>query len=118
MNQQWTADWTNFNPQGEAYYASVDEKDPAKNAGVQLSKAQPNPFSGVATIRYTVPQTGPVSLKVFNVQGQLVATLVDGVRQAGVYEAELKVESKASGVYLYRYFGKGFDETHKMVLTR
>jgi len=117
MDQQWTAGWTNFNPQGEVYFASVEPTgEPA--ARVSFTQSRPNPFRGTTVIRYIVPSAGRVSLKVFNVQGQQVANLVDETKQPGTYETTFETDATASGVYFYRYSGKGFDETRKLVLTK
>lgn len=66
-----------------------------------LAQNYPNPFNPATTIRYGVPAQSRVRLQIFNTIGQVVATLVDGERDAGYYETEWKA-SVASGIYIYR----------------
>jgi hypothetical protein len=67
-----------------------------------LSQNYPNPFNPVTTIEYTLPKDSYVSLVVYNVIGQRVATLVDEVKPAGYYAVKFDGTSMASGLYFYR----------------
>jgi photosystem II stability/assembly factor-like uncharacterized protein len=67
-----------------------------------LEQNYPNPFNPVTVIRYQIPVASKVSLKIYNVLGQVVATLFDGVQDAGYREAKWDAGSVASGVYFYR----------------
>ncbi len=67
-----------------------------------LRQNYPNPFNGVTTIEFELPTEAYVTLSVWNVLGQEVYTLVDGVRSAGVRKELLDARSLASGVYFYR----------------
>jgi len=83
----------------------------------------PNPFNPITTIRYSVSKECRVSLKIFNVRGQLIRTLVDGQKKMGEYEVKWngtnnKGNGLASGVYFYRLEASNFIETKKMVLLR
>jgi len=83
----------------------------------------PNPFNPITTIRYSVSKDCRVKLKIFNVKGQLIKTLVDGFRKTGGYEVKWngtnnRGGSLASGVYFYRLEAGQFTETKKMVLLR
>ncbi len=90
-----------------------------------LADNYPNPFNPVTTIEYSIKESGHVSLKVYNVSGQLVTTLVNevqdrtgvcrSVRWDGQNEAG---EPVASGVYFYRLVTNGFEKTKKMVLLK
>jgi hypothetical protein len=89
-----------------------------------LDDNYPNPFNPVTTIRYGVREQTHVSLKIYNVAGQLVKTLVDEVKKPA---AEYKVtwdgdtnsgQSAATGVYLYRLVTKDFKQTKKMVFLK
>jgi hypothetical protein len=87
-----------------------------------LERLYPNPFGGRATISYQVPAAGKVSLKVYNIAGQLVATLADGEQAAGYYAARWDGRSGgrgvASGVYLVRLGYGGQTRTEKLVKLR
>jgi uncharacterized protein (DUF362 family) len=79
----------------------------------------PNPFNPVTTLRYTIPNTQKVSLKVFNALGQEVATLVNNVvKTQGVYQAVFHGHNLPSGMYYYTLSGSGFSKTGKMMLVR
>lgn len=81
-----------------------------------LSQNYPNPFNPSTMIRYQLPQTSPVVLRVYNLIGQEVATLVNQVQGAGSYEIPFHGGNFASGVYLYRLQAGTFTNTKKMVL--
>jgi hypothetical protein len=62
----------------------------------------PNPFNPSTTIKYMVPQASKVTLQVYSMLGQEVATLVDEQKEAGSHEAQFTPKGKASGAYFYR----------------
>jgi len=78
----------------------------------------PNPFNPTTTIRYDVKETGIVSLKVFDLLGREVATLVHGIVPAGSYSIVWNATGLPSGVYLCRMEAERFVETRKMVLLK
>ena len=88
-----------------------------------LEQNYPNPFNPVTTIRFTVPELSNVELKVFDVTGREVQTLVAGSVAAGTYEVEWNGRNSAglpvaSGVYLYRMQVEGRVITRRMVLLK
>lgn len=62
----------------------------------------PNPFNPTTTIRYSVPNAGMVSLRVFDMLGREVALIESGYKSAGRYEAVFDASRLASGIYVYR----------------
>jgi photosystem II stability/assembly factor-like uncharacterized protein len=99
------------------------------NVGVAEGEAQqagsfalydnyPNPFNPSTTIRFQLPRTARATLQVFNLRGQLVRTLVDGVRNAGEHEVQFNAERLASGMYLYRLMYNGQVQTKRMLLIK
>jgi len=82
-----------------------------------LSQNYPNPFNPTTTIEFALPTDGHVLLKVYDVRGRDVATLVDGQKDAGVYQATFLGAEIASGVYFYRLSVVGNDG-HKFVSTK
>ena len=62
----------------------------------------PNPFNPVTSIEYELDKQLPVSLRVYNLAGREVATLVNGEKNAGRYRVEFDASNLASGVYIYR----------------
>ena len=87
-----------------------------------LSQNFPNPFNPVTTISYQIPQTGFVSLKVYDILGREVATLVNEEKPAGSYEVEFNpassIKNPASGIYFYQLQAGNYSETKKMILLR
>ncbi|MCL4538210.1 MAG: T9SS type A sorting domain-containing protein [Bacteroidetes bacterium] len=83
-----------------------------------LSQNYPNPFNPTTTINYSVPNNSFVTLKVYNVLGQEVATLFAGNQKAGTYEATFEGRSLASGVYFYRLTAGSYSNVKKMVLLK
>ena len=86
-----------------------------------LAQNYPNPFNPATRISYQLPRDTRVTLKIYNMKGEEVRTLVDGHRAAGRYEVEWNAQNNsgarvASGVYLYRLQGEGVAETKRMVL--
>ena len=90
-----------------------------------LSQNYPNPFNPTTTIRYSVPSSSEyhsvpqqVSLKVFDILGREVATLVNEEKPAGSYEVKFDGSSLTSGVYFYQLKTTRFHQTRKMILMR
>ena len=83
-----------------------------------LFQNYPNPFNPTTKIRYQVPTTGLVSLRIYNVLGEVVATLVNEEKPVGYFEVELNAANLSSGVYFYRLQAGSFVETKKMVLMK
>lgn len=78
----------------------------------------PNPFNPSTTISYTMAQSSNVTLKIYNVIGQLVETLVDSYQEAGSYSISFNATSLSSGVYFYRLEAQGAVVTKKMTLLK
>jgi hypothetical protein len=83
-----------------------------------LRQNYPNPFNPSTTIAFDLPKTSKVTLKVFNILGEEVVTLVSEKLSAGSYSYEWDASNLASGVYLYRLQAGNNVETRKMVLMR
>jgi hypothetical protein len=83
-----------------------------------LSQNVPNPFNPSTTISYTVAETGMASLKVYDLAGHAVATLVDGMVEAGNHSVVFDASELASGVYLYTLQSGASVQSQKMVLVK
>jgi hypothetical protein len=83
-----------------------------------LYASYPNPFNPTTTIRYDVKESGLVSLKVFDLLGREVATLVHDIVPAGSYSINWDAGDLPSGLYLCRMEAERFVETRKMVLLK
>jgi hypothetical protein len=83
-----------------------------------LEQNFPNPFNPSTSIRYAMPNAGLVTLKIYNVIGQEVATLVNDVQQAGSYQVTFNAGGFSSGVYFYRLQSGSTVETKKMLFMK
>ena len=94
-------------------------RDPAVvPTSFELSQNYPNPFNPTTTIRYYVPKAGGVTLKVYNMLGQEVMTLVNGHQNAGAYVVVFDASRLSSGVYLYQMTSENFSSVKKMMLLK
>ena len=83
-----------------------------------LDQNYPNPFNPSTTIRYQLPQDGMVTLKVYDILGSEVATLVNEQKTAGRYEINFDASRFASGVYIYKLQAGSFISSKKMLLVK
>jgi hypothetical protein len=104
------------NPDTNEYVTSVNKVEMKKN--FDLGQNYPNPFNPTTMIRYQLPVSSLVSLRVYNLLGQEVATLFEGIGPPGTYEATFDGSKLAGGVYLYRLTTGDFMETKKLILVR
>jgi hypothetical protein len=119
----------------KTYHGPISVTTPILSKELKLYQNYPNPFNPTTTIEFNLPYTSEVTLKIFNILGEEVATLVSDRLNAGNYSYEwARPAGMASGVYLYRLevveplqgtpegkvtagqAGQGFVETRKMVL--
>ena len=83
-----------------------------------LYQSFPNPFNPAATIRYSIPMGNHVIIKIYDILGRELATLVDRYEGAGTYNVKFNGENYASGVYFYRIHAGSFVQTKKMLLLK
>jgi hypothetical protein len=100
------------------FQTSVRELGDPFPSGYGLAQNFPNPFNPKTTITYAIPRAQPVSLRVYDLLGQEIATLAAGDQQAGVHSVEFDAGCLASGVYFYRLSTGTFTETKKLVVLR
>jgi Tol biopolymer transport system component len=89
-----------------------------KPAGFALKGVYPNPFNPSTTITFSLNETGHTTLNIFNVAGQKVDTLLNGVLRAGEHAATWNASGRASGIYFCRLEAVGRSEVRKMILAR
>jgi hypothetical protein len=87
-------------------------------ARYELSQNYPNPFNPSTTIRYAIPAAGLTTMKVFNILGQEVATLVNEVQAAGAYTVRFNANAFSSGVYFFQIQSGSFNSVKKMMLLK
>jgi hypothetical protein len=140
--QVWSSSWVEITALtadiNEEIYAGLEDGKIRKISGIiltdideefvnnptqyKLNQNYPNPFNPSTIINYQLPISGNVTLKVFDVLGREVATLVDEYRNAGRYEVEFNtassIKNPASGIYFYQLKAGDFVETKKMLLIK
>ena len=108
---------------GEIYTNIVEPPCESLPSSFCLYQNTPNPFNPTTRIRFDLPESSQLHLTVFNVLGQEIRTLLDGVRPAGTYSVEWDGRDAwgrdaASGVYLYKLSTEGGIQVRKMFLLR
>jgi hypothetical protein len=114
------------NPSDAAYANLIDWDpnkiitDPKLNEPVEYSLAQnyPNPFNPTTTIYYSIKSIGLVTLKVFDMLGKEVASLVDSRKEPGNYSVEFNAANLPSGIYFYTLTSGKFMDTKKLILLK
>ena len=96
-----------------------DYKSPTFLSDFILYQNYPNPFNPATTIRWQSPVSSHQTLKIFDVLGNEIATLVDEFKQAGNYSVEFSASQKlSSGIYFYRLITPSSSQTKSMVLIK
>ncbi len=83
-----------------------------------LKQNYPNPFNPVTTITYQIPERAKVILKVYDILGREVETLVEEIKEPGQYEIKFNGKNLVSGIYIYKIIAGNFIETRKMILIK
>ena len=109
--------WQLFGSNAIVVVADAEENN-QEPVSFRLYQNYPNPFNPTTVIKYQVPHSGLVSLKVFDVLGREVATLVDEEKEAGDYLVDFNAGMLPSGVYFYRLTTANSSATNKMLLVR
>lgn len=97
---------------------SVEEIDGMIPSSFALHQNYPNPFNPSTRITYTIPRSDFITLKVYDILGREIKTIVSEFQKAGNYSFHFDASKLSSGVYFYSLQAGDFDETKKMVLIR
>lgn len=100
------------------YVSDVENENSFTVNEYNLEQNYPNPFNPVTTIQYNIPKEGFVQIKIFNILGQEVKTLVNMNQTAGNYKVIFDASSLSSGVYLYQINVNDYQMTKKMILMK
>jgi sugar lactone lactonase YvrE len=103
---------------GQFEYSNIIEVDAGAPKQFALEQNYPNPFNPTTTISYQLPVASQVSLKVYDVLGREVMTLVNGRQDAGAYNFNFNASELSSGVYFYRLQTGSFVAIKKMLLVK
>ncbi len=96
---------------------SVEEND-AQPTRFTLSQNYPNPFNPSTQINYSLVNSGQVSLRIYDITGRLITTLVDGTQTSGIHAIQFDASNLSSGVYFYRLESESGVLTKKMTLIK
>ena len=98
-------------------YTDVEEEESIPTE-YTLEQNFPNPFNPATTIKFAVPAAGRFTLKVFNILGQEIATLINGDLFSGHHEVTFNANKLSSGLYIYRLSGENVSISKKMMLLK
>jgi len=102
----------------EQVFTSIDDKVSSVPEGFKLEQNYPNPFNPTTNINYTLEKAGNVTLKVYDITGREVATLVNSRVTAGPHSVMFDATNLASGVYIYTLQSNGVRLTNRMTLIK
>ena len=99
-------------------HAEVSVDDLPLAVSFSLSDAYPNPFNPATTMKLVMPVAGDMQVEVYNLLGQVVATLTSGYRDAGTYNLTWDATDVTSGMYFIKAQADGFTKTQKLMLIK
>ena len=102
----------------DSTYTSVVDKHLSVPSNYLLYQNYPNSFNPTTVVKYQIPELSFATLKVYDVLGKEIATLVNEEKAAGTYAVEFDATSIPSGIYFYKLQAGNFVETKKMILMK
>jgi hypothetical protein len=109
--------WTYWTDSMQVIVTGVEEEE-LKPLSYKLGQNYPNPFNPNTQIKYSVPRSSQVTLKIFNTLGEEIETLVNEEKTVGTYESNWNAANLPSGVYFYQLRASDFVQTKKMILLK
>ncbi|MDT3695140.1 MAG: T9SS type A sorting domain-containing protein [Ignavibacterium sp.] len=103
---------------GTFEYSNTIEVEVSIPTRFSLNQNFPNPFNSVTSIQYAIANKQFVTLKVYDILGKEIATLVNENKEAGNYSVDFNAAELPSGVYIYQLSTAGFTQIKKMILTK
>lgn len=102
----------------ELYKIAQENKTENYPTEYSLKPNYPNPFNPSTKIEYSLPVTAHVSLKIYDILGKEVATIVDEIKEPGSYSAVFNAQNLSTGIYIYQMKAGGFVSTKQMLLMK
>ena len=96
----------------------IETVEPGVAKSYSLEQNYPNPFNPSTTIAFALPESQKISLKIFDITGKEIATLISGDRPAGSYQITFDASNLASGIYFYQLNAGSFSATKRMMLIK
>ncbi|MBX2976728.1 MAG: T9SS type A sorting domain-containing protein [Ignavibacteriaceae bacterium] len=103
---------------GKTHTKKINYTGTEKPTEYALYQNYPNPFNPTTTITYQIPKEGLVTLKIYDILGKEVTTLINEEKQAGKYSIEFNASKISSGVYLYELRSNEYKSTKKLMLMK
>jgi hypothetical protein len=103
---------------GDTTLTGIDDEEIPIASEFKLEQNYPNPFNPSTKIRFSVPQISTITLKVYDILGNEIATLINEEKPAGEYEVEFLATGLTSGIYFYQLRTGEFVQTKKMILLK
>ena len=103
---------------GETFLEEINHRKPFTPNQTILFQNYPNPFNSTTTIRFQLPSSGVVTLKLYDILGKEIESLLGGNRLAGEYEIKWQAQGVPSGQYIYRLETGDFFESRKLILQK
>lgn len=103
---------------GKFEYSKAVEVDLDKPELFYLGQNYPNPFNPTTKINYSLPTDAEVKLAVYNLEGELIKSLVNEKQAAGSYSIDFNADALATGMYIYKLIANDFIQIKKMLLTK
>ena len=100
------------------YHKEIEIPPDSISSNYTLYQNYPNPFNSLTKIKYQIPKISFITIKVYDVMGNNVATLISEEKPAGNYQVDFNASKNSSGVYIYRLQAGSFGESRKMVLLK
>jgi len=119
-NSEWLhcAGYIDFGTISIGKQAAAEDSEQAIPEGFALSQNYPNPFNPVTQISYTLKEAAVVKLEIFDITGELIATLADGPQDSGRHEVAFDAKDLPSGIYFYRLRAGAFAQMKRMLLVK
>ena len=111
-----TSSWGIF--ESNSPVTSIEDKQEKSSLSFSLLQNYPNPFNPTTKIQYSISKSSFVTIKVYDILGKVVATLVNEEKRPGNYSVVFHAASLSSGIYFYRLQAGGFTETKKLIFLK
>jgi hypothetical protein len=109
--------WTYWTDSAKVIVTGINDKI-TKPLTFNLEQNYPNPFNPKTKIKYSVPNQSLVTLKIFDILGREIETLINEEKTAGIYEIDFDASQLSSGIYFYKIQAGNFVQTKKMILMK
>lgn len=113
-----SSEWGTFKVRVGTFITALQQISGEVPTVYSLSQNYPNPFNPTTNIKFALPKSGNVSIKVYDILGNLVYTIYDGYKAAGEYSAKFDGSNLSSGIYFYKISSGGFNDVKKMILMK